>query len=260
MRANGLAQGRRRQRGPGERTRVGQPRQERHGPEGREQRGHREPAQRLDETGAPPRHAQRGQHDERDRGGQMRRMRQHDRRGQRHERAGREGARAVAPRQKGCRDQREQAPRQARRRHADMDAALDAAGQHGPQRQRQGDEGPGQREPAAGQPRREREPRRHARCQVGEPQQRVVRRLDRQRPERDGVQQRPRVREGRRVELQLRIAGPPAFVPRPRRGAVRDDVPETVELARMIVEGRRCQARASPRRTRARTPAGRARG
>ena len=56
------------------------------------------------------------------------------------------------------------------------------------------------------------------------------------------MQQRAGVGEGRRIELQLRIAGPPSIVPGPGGRAVGDDVPETIELARVIVEGRRRDA------------------
>src|SRR5204863_78149 len=48
-----------------------------------------------------------------------------------------------------------------------------------------------------------------------------------------------------RIELQLRIARPPAAVPRPRRRAVVHHVPDAIELAGMVVEA---EHRAAERR------------
>ena len=64
----------------------------------------------------------------------------------------------------------------------------------------------------------------------------------RQPAERQPRERRARVEPAGRVELQLRIAGPPAVVPRPRRGPVADHVPEARELPGMIVERERPDA------------------
>ena len=150
-----------------------------------------------------------------------------------HHRGGRKASRLRDPGEEDQEQQGDECPREPRADHPDVHAALDAARRPGGQRQR--DERGRQRQPAAARHARERQEGRQPRREVRHPDERLIGSRDRQHGEGRAVEERSRVREARRVELQLGIARPPVRVPRPRRRAVRDDVPEAVELAGVIV-------------------------
>ena len=225
-----------RERAPRQRPGLAGARQQRQRPERGEERGDAEPRQRRHNPPPAWRDGDSGEQHEDHGAGQVRGMDEHDRRCQRHDRPRGKRPGALAPAAQRRHDQRQQRPAQPRRRHADVNAALDAAGQPRPERQGQRDERAGQREPRVAEQARQRDEDREAGREIAQPQQRQVGGGHRDRAEREAVQRRARVGERRRIELELRVARPPPEVPRPRRRPQRDHVPEPIELAGMVVE------------------------
>src|SRR5262249_9341676 len=136
---------------------------------------------------------------------------------------------------------REQCPREPRSHHSGSHAPVHAAREPGRQRQR--DERERQRyPPPAGEP-RERDVRRGAGQQVPEPEQSLIDGPNIEYTRSGPREQRTDVRKARRIELQLGVARPPAAVPCPRRRAVREHVPDAVELTGVIVESKHCAAK-----------------
>src|SRR5207302_5922387 len=144
-------------------------------------------------------------------------------------------------------EQRHEGPPEPGRNHAGPHPALDAA--HRLRRGGERHEGAGQREPGARQPSREAEERGDAGSQEDNPEEQLVDRRRREKPERQVVEPRPQVDEAGRIELELRVAGPPVGVPGPRRQAARETVPEPEVLPGMVVgpQERAAEGRRGPR-------------
>ena len=160
-------------------------------------------------------------------------MREHDSRDEWHDRPWESSLTGDPADEQEC-QQRQQRPRQTRRHHPRVNAALDAAGQAG--RERGGHERARQRQPPVAQHASEQQPDRDPGRQVREPDERLIARRDRHQPARHHVKQRDRVRKPGRIELELRVAAPPARVPRPRRRAVVEHVPDSIQLPGVIIE------------------------
>ena len=232
---------------PRERARLLEMHGERQEPE-RDERERDEDRERCLARCAPRRRREHDRtRDDRERRRHVRRM-QEDDGGDQHDGGAREAVIALEPRREREREHGQQRPREPRAHHADAHTAFDTtraaarwiagerqhghrAGQRQPRRVRMLAEDPPQQQEC-----------RHARGQIGDPDERLIARV---RGERAGAHPRERGRDvepSRRIELQLRVAGPPAVVPRPRRGAFAQHVRKSRELTGMIVERERPRA------------------
>ena len=231
-----------RQRAPRERACLRQSGEQRQRPERGQRRRQRERAEGFT-CARLPRHAEGdGQRQQRDRGRQLSGMQQGDGGEQRRHRR-RQRSRLVEPAREQREQHRQQRPRQPRADHADPNAAVHPAREA--RRERERDEGGRQRQPALPREPHHDHVRRDAGQQIGQPEQRLIHGAHVEDPGRCRREQRAQIREAGRIELQLRIARPPATVPRPRRRSVREHMPEPIELAGMVVES---EHRAAERR------------
>ena len=226
---------------PRERSRVVESYEQRQGPERRE----RCCADQKDGGFAQPTRARswsrEGRHENEHRRRRHVRRVSHDDRRQRDEREA-PGPRSlvVGPADENEREQGQQCPSEPRGQHPDVNAAFHSAGHS--RRECERDQGAGKRQPTIADGAQEQDVHGDAGSQPRQPQQGLVDQMGGERAEREPAQEQADIEEAGRIELHLGVPRPPAGVPRPRRRASREHVPEPIDLAGMVVERGECES------------------
>ncbi len=228
---------------PGQRQGHPQVREQRQEPDRGQPEPAREDQRRRAETRAAWPRVQGGQRHQHEGGGRVSGMQQDHRRDD-HGARDRRAPGAPGPAQQAERQQRQHAPGEPRRDQTPAQALLHPAPRS--RRQRERDEGAGEREPRIAERAAQQRVHGHPRQQPGQPEQDLVDGGQVERAGRRQMDQRAEPREAGRVVLELGVTGPPARIEAPGGEPQRDRVREAIELARVIVEDEQVTAEGAP--------------